>query len=166
MYPSRVLRPATPALYLPVNHGIFDSYLQLSLGVALHTFRPLYYYRNVATELMGLVYGKYGGRSDKFPPGVASYDKGFCPHVSYDEFKMATESELKPMCMHENTMVFMFESSTVFTLTDYAMKHTGKLHEHEPKMWDNLRGQFVNHIPEVNTALRDASLPDMETKRK
>ncbi|TDL16947.1 homogentisate 1,2-dioxygenase [Rickenella mellea] len=135
--------------------------------VASHTFRPPYYHRNAATEFMGLVYGEYGGRSDEFTPGAASYETGFCPHgVSYDEFKMATESELKPMRVHENTMAFMFESSMMFTLTDYAMKRTGKLHEHEPKMWDNLRGQFVNHIPEVNAALKDAGLPEMGVGRK
>ena len=47
---------------------------------------------------MGLVYGVYGGRSDEFKPGSCSYETGFCPHgVSYDEFKLATESDLKPM---------------------------------------------------------------------
>lgn len=29
---------------------------------------------------MGLIYGKYGGRSDEFAPGGASYETGFCPH--------------------------------------------------------------------------------------
>lgn len=54
---------------------------------------------------MGLLYGVYGGRSDAFMPGSCSYETGFCPHgVSYDEFKQATESELKPMRVHENTI--------------------------------------------------------------
>lgn len=54
---------------------------------------------------MGLVYGLYGGRSDEFAPGACSYETGFCPHgVSYDEFKAATEMELKPMRVHEGTM--------------------------------------------------------------
>jgi homogentisate 1,2-dioxygenase len=29
---------------------------------------------------MGLLYGVYGGRSDGFQPGGASYETGFCPH--------------------------------------------------------------------------------------
>jgi homogentisate 1,2-dioxygenase len=29
---------------------------------------------------MGLLYGEYGGRSDGFQPGGASYETGFCPH--------------------------------------------------------------------------------------
>ncbi|KDQ59299.1 hypothetical protein JAAARDRAFT_127432 [Jaapia argillacea MUCL 33604] len=130
--------------------------------VATGTFRPPYYHRNVATEFMGLIYGDYGGRSDEFAPGGASYETGFCPHgVSYDEFKGATEAELKPMRVHEGTIAFMFESSMMFTLTDYAMKRTGKLHEHEPKMWDNLKGQFLNHLDQVNSDLKAAGLPPL-----
>jgi homogentisate 1,2-dioxygenase len=71
----------------------------------------------------------------------------------------------------------MFESSVIFTLTDYAMK-TPKRHgafsdsafcyahlpfslEHEPKMWDNLKGQFMNHLDEVNAELRKAGLKEL-----
>lgn len=73
----------------------------------------------------------------------------------------------------------MFETSMQVTLTDFAMKRTGKLHgerfttriffecistymfpaEHEPKMWDNLKGQFVNHIDQINADLKAAGLP-------
>ena len=44
--------------------------------VASHTYRPPYYHRNVASEFMGLLYGEYGGRSDEFQPGGASYECG------------------------------------------------------------------------------------------
>ncbi|KAG6907052.1 hypothetical protein DXG01_010738 [Tephrocybe rancida] len=80
---------------------------------------------------------------------------GFVPMavVSYDEFKMASEAELKPMRVHEGTIAFMFETSMMLTITDYAMHRSGKLHEHEPKMWDDLKGEFMNHLPEVNASL-------------
>ena len=77
--------------------------------------------------------------------------------VSYDEFKKATEAELPPMRVHEGTLgasakisdsadpslltsmltyvfllAFMFESSMQVTITDYAMKRTGKLHGERP----------------------------------
>jgi homogentisate 1,2-dioxygenase len=29
---------------------------------------------------MGLLYGEYGGRSDGFKPGGASFENGFTPH--------------------------------------------------------------------------------------
>jgi len=132
--------------------------------ISTNTFRPPYYHRNSATEFMGLLYGTYGGRSDGFQPGGASYETGFCPHgVSYDEFKKATEAELKPMRVHEGTIAFMFETSMMLMLTDYAMNRSGKLHEHEPKMWDNLKAQFLNHLPEINADLKAAGLPELGT---
>ncbi|TFK73253.1 homogentisate 1,2-dioxygenase [Pluteus cervinus] len=128
--------------------------------VATGTFRPPYYHRNSSTEFMGMIYGAYGGRSDGFKPGGASFETGFCPHgVSYDEFKKASEMELVPKRVHEGTLVFMFESSMIFTITDYAMNRSGKLHEHEPKMWDNLKAEFNNHLDEVNNNLKAAGLP-------
>ncbi|CDO74970.1 hypothetical protein BN946_scf184945.g42 [Trametes cinnabarina] len=81
--------------------------------------------------------------------------------VSYEEFKKATEAELGPMRVHEGTLAFMFETSMQVTITDYAMKRSGKLHEHEPKMWDDLKGQFVNHIEQVNADLEAAGLPPL-----
>ena len=30
--------------------------------------------------------------------------------------------------------------------------------EHEPKMWDDLKGQFVNHIDQINADLKAAGL--------
>ncbi|KAJ7503555.1 homogentisate 1,2-dioxygenase [Mycena galericulata] len=134
--------------------------------VASNTFRPPYYHRNSSTEFMGLLYGVYGGRSDGFQPGGASYETGFCPHgVSYEEWKKASDADLKPMRIHEGTIAFMFESSMMFTITDYAMKRSGKLHKHEPKMWDNLKGQFINHLDEVNADLRAAGLPELNGRK-
>jgi homogentisate 1,2-dioxygenase len=40
------------------------------------TYRPPYYHRNAASELMGLIYGEYGGRSDAFKPGSISFECG------------------------------------------------------------------------------------------
>jgi len=135
--------------------------------VASDTFRPPYYHRNSSTEFMGLLYGVYGGRSDGFQPGGASYETGFCPHgVSYDEWKKASEADLQPMRISEGTIAFMFESSMMFTMTDFAMKRSGKLHEHEPKMWDNLKANFISHLDEVNADLKAAGLPDLNSRAK
>ena len=69
--------------------------------------------------------------------------------VSYDEFKKASEADLAPLRISEGTigelsqkkneikivvflksiaLAFMFESSMMFTITDYAMNRSGKLH--------------------------------------
>jgi homogentisate 1,2-dioxygenase len=70
----------------------------------------------------------------------------------------------------------------VFTLTDYAMKRSGKLHgqsqalqpsllaastvsaEHKPKMWDDLKGQFMNHLDRVNLDLGATGLLELGKK--
>lgn len=67
--------------------------------VADHTFRPpvrfacviritqkayryglQYFHRNTCSEIIGLVKGEYGGRSEDFVPGGLSYEAGFTPH--------------------------------------------------------------------------------------
>ncbi|CAE6464622.1 unnamed protein product [Rhizoctonia solani] len=131
--------------------------------VASNTYRPPYYHRNAASELMGLIYGNYGGRSDDFAPGGASYECGHVAHgVSYEVFKEATEAELQPMRISEGTIAFMMESSMMFTLTDYAMNRSGKLHVHNPNMWDNLDAQFLKHLDSVDQNLKDHGLSGLK----
>ncbi|KAL4250814.1 homogentisate dioxygenase family protein [Abortiporus biennis] len=130
--------------------------------VSTQTFRPPYYHRNTASELMGLIYGDYEGRSDSFKPGSISYETGFCPHgVSWDVFKAASEGELKPQIVHEGTLAFMFESSMMFGITEYAIK-SSKRHEHEPGMWNDLKNNFVENIKDVNNDLKAAGLPEIK----
>ncbi|KAF8596173.1 Homogentisate 1,2-dioxygenase [Ceratobasidium sp. AG-I] len=131
--------------------------------VASETYRPPYYHRNAASEFMGLIYGNYGGRSDDFAPGGASYECGHVAHgVAYEEFKAASEAELAPMRISEGAIAFMMESSQMFTLTDYAMKRSGKLHVHNPALWDNLDAQFLKHVGSVNKTLKEYGLPELK----
>ncbi|XP_006459014.1 hypothetical protein AGABI2DRAFT_200921 [Agaricus bisporus var. bisporus H97] len=134
--------------------------------VATNTFRPPYYHRNSSTEFMGLIHGVYGGRSDGFQPGGASFETGFCPHgVSYDVWKAASEHPLTPEIVHKGVLAFMFESSMPFTITEYAMNRCGTKHEHEPQMWDNLKAHFMNHLDEINADLKAAKLPLLGSNR-
>jgi homogentisate 1,2-dioxygenase len=103
--------------------------------VASHTYRPPYYHRNAASELMGLIYGEYAGRSDEFQPGGVSFECGFVPHgVAYEEFKAASAEPPPEMRISKDAVAFMMESSRPFTITDWAWT-SNKKHEHEPKMW-------------------------------
>ena len=121
--------------------------------VASHTYRPPYYHRNVASELMGLIYGGYGGRSDSFQPGGVSFECGMVPHgVAYEEFKAASAEPPPEMQISKGAVAFMFESSRPFTITDYAW-NSKKKHEHEPKMWDNLVDNFSTHQKEIEEIL-------------
>ncbi|RDW79986.1 putative homogentisate 1,2-dioxygenase-1 [Coleophoma cylindrospora] len=123
--------------------------------VASHTYRPPYYHRNVASELMGLIYGKYGGRSDAFQPGGVSFECGMVPHgVAYEEFKAASAQPPPEMRLSEGSIAFMFESSKAFTVSDFAWK-SDKKHEHDPKMWDNLVDNFSTHQEEVDKLLKE-----------
>ncbi|KAN0106012.1 putative homogentisate 1,2-dioxygenase [Hyaloscypha variabilis] len=117
--------------------------------VASHTYRPPYYHRNVASELMGLVYGDYGGRSDSFQPGGASFETGLTPHgVAYPEFKAASENVSPVMRISGGALAFMFESSRAFTISDFAW-NSDKLHSHDPNMWNDLVDNFSTHAKEV-----------------
>ena len=67
------------------------------------------------------------------------------PHgVAYEEFKAATEHAPPEMQISKGAIAVMFESSRPFTITEYAWK-SDKLHEHEPKMWDDLIGDDSLH---------------------
>jgi len=117
--------------------------------VASHTYRPPYYHRNVASELMGLIYGEYGGRSDEFLPGGVSFECGMVPHgVAYEEFKAASAAPPPEMQISKGAIAFMFESSRPFTISDYAW-NSKKKHEHDPKMWENLVDNFSTHAEEI-----------------
>src|SRR4051794_28412287 len=96
----------------------------------LFRYRPPYYHRNAASELMGLIYGEYAGRSDEFQPGGVSFECGFVPHgVAYEEFKMASEQPPPEMQISKGAVAFMMGSSRPFTIADWAWK-SEKLHEH------------------------------------
>lgn len=104
---------------------------------------------------MGLIYGEYAGRSDEFQPGGVSFECGFVPHgVAYEEFKAASAQPPPEMRISEGAVAFMMESSRPFTITDWAWT-SGKKHEHEPKMWDNLVDNFSKHGEEVERLLKE-----------
>ncbi|KAJ0309713.1 hypothetical protein Brms1b_009108 [Colletotrichum noveboracense] len=117
--------------------------------VASHTYRPPYYHRNCASELMGLIYGEYGGRSDEFQPGSISFECGFVPHgVAYEQFAAASKEDPPVMQISHGSIAFMFETSRALTITDWAWNSKEK-HEHDPKMWDDLVDNFSNHHIEI-----------------
>jgi len=125
--------------------------------VASHTYRPPYYHRNAASELMGLIYGEYGGRSDEFQPGSISYESGMVPHgVAYEQFKAASENSPPEMRISKGSIAFMAESSRPFTITDWAWS-SDKKHEHEITMWANLVNNFSTHQDEIEEILAKAA---------
>ncbi|GJE85535.1 homogentisate 1,2-dioxygenase [Phanerochaete sordida] len=129
--------------------------------VAEKTFRPPYFHRNTASEILGLVCGDYGGRSDGFVPGALSFETGFCPHgVDNEVFTAASEGELGPRKIQQGALMVMFESSMMMTITEYAMK-SDKRHEHEPGMWNGLDAKFLQYKDEIQADLKAAGLPPL-----
>lgn len=129
-----------------------------------NTFRPPYYHRNMSTEVMGLIYGQYGGSSHVLEPGGLSYEASYMPHgESYTTWKDATTRELKHERIAEDTMAWMMHISVPLLLTDWAIKDNPSLHLSDPQQWNDVRGHFLDHLDEVNEALAAANLPLLGT---
>ncbi|KAI9740605.1 MAG: hypothetical protein M1834_005186 [Cirrosporium novae-zelandiae] len=132
-----------------------------------NSFRPPYYHRNMSTEVMGLIYGKYGGSSHVLEPGGLSYEASFMPHgETYQTWKLATTRELKPERVCEGTIAFMFHISVPFLITQYALTRSGNLHPNPPGQWDDVQPHFLDHLDEINADLAAAGLPVMTDLKK
>ena len=87
--------------------------------VAEHSFRPPWYHRNIMSEFMGLIRGRYDAKEEGFVPGGISLHNMMLPHgpdaAGYDK---ATSVELKPVKL-DDTMAFMFELASRSTSPDF-----------------------------------------------
>ncbi|EME78509.1 uncharacterized protein MYCFIDRAFT_37377 [Pseudocercospora fijiensis CIRAD86] len=125
-----------------------------------NTFRPPYYHRNMSTEVMGLIYGQYGGSSHVLEPGGLSYEASYMPHgESYQTWKESTTKELVPERVAEGTLAWMWHLSAPLLLTRYALEKSGCLHRSDATRWDNVQGHFLDHLAEINADLATAGLP-------
>jgi len=114
--------------------------------VAEHTFRPPWYHRNVMSEFMGLIRGKYDAKEEGFVPGGISLHNMMLPHgPDASGYEKATGSELKPAKL-DDTMAFMFETRFPQHLTRYAAE-TEALQEDYVECWGGLKKRF-NGTPE------------------
>ena len=109
--------------------------------VSENTFRPPYYHRNIMSEFMGLIYGKYDAKEKGFLPGGASLHNCMSPHgPDVETFEKASDTKLKPEYISD-TLAFMFESSNVFQLTPWAF-NTPLLQKNYYKCWKGLKKEF------------------------
>lgn len=106
------------------------------------TFRLPYYHRNCMSEFMGNVYGFYEAKPEGFVPGGSTLHSCMSAHGPDAEafVKSSTASEepfkLKP------SMSFMFESSYIFKLTDFAL-NDADVDQDYVKCWDGLKEEFI-----------------------
>lgn len=102
--------------------------------VAENTFRPPWFHRNVMSEYMGLIHGRYDAKADGFVPGGGSLHNCFSAHgPDAATYEKAIGETLLPV-FQANTLAFMFESRYVFQPTSYAMQ-TAALQTDYDRAW-------------------------------
>jgi homogentisate 1,2-dioxygenase len=89
--------------------------------VAVDTFRPPWFHRNVMSEAMGLIHGAYDAKAEGFAPGGLSLHNLMSGHgPDVDSWKKASGADLKPAKI-ENTLAFMVESCWPYRPTQFAL---------------------------------------------
>ncbi|KAA0153393.1 hypothetical protein FNF27_02835 [Cafeteria roenbergensis] len=85
------------------------------------SFRPPYYHRNVMTEYMGMIYGKYDAKVGFVPGGSSLHSIGSAHGPDAATFKAASTAVLEPE-KFDGGLAFMFETSSFLKLTDFALR--------------------------------------------
>lgn len=94
------------------------------------------------SEFMGNVYGKYEAKPDGFLPGGASLHSCMVSHgPDAATFKRASTEVLAPTRMTDDSMSFMFESTFMFKVTDWAINTVAPDAEYW-KVWEPLQSNF------------------------
>lgn len=106
--------------------------------VAEHTFRPPYFHRNVMSEFMGLIQGKYDAKAGGFEPGGMSIHNRMSAHGPDTESTLAAEEcRLAPQ-RQSDTLAFMFETRWTFQVTEWAME-SALLQKNYDHCWSGLK---------------------------
>ncbi|TPX15604.1 uncharacterized protein E0L32_004302 [Thyridium curvatum] len=116
-------------------------------SVTRNTFRPPYYHRNVSTELMGMICGKWSGSATHLEPGGLTYEPSYMPHgESYERWKSATSEDLQPQRVGDGVMAFMMHISGHVSLTKYALERCSNLQPIQEDLWDDFQPGFLKHL--------------------
>lgn len=111
-------------------------------NVAENTFRPPYYHRNIMSEFMGLITGKYDGKKGGFEPGGASLHSRMSAHgPDKATFDAAIRASEKPHRI-KGTMAFMFETRHMLRVTTQAAKFK-TLEKNYARCWQGLESRFT-----------------------
>ncbi len=111
--------------------------------VADDTFRPPWFHRNVMSEFMGLIAGRYEAREKGFEPGGSSLHNCMAPHGPEPAVHAkASHAELVPTKLAE-TMAFMFESKFILQPTAQAL-NSPHLQQDYLASWAGLQRHFPN----------------------
>ena len=108
--------------------------------VAEHTFRPPYFHRNVMSEFMGMIWGKYDAKVG-FQPGGASLHSCMSAHgPDAPTFAAASAVTLAPH-KFEAGLAFMFETHLLLRLTPWALDAPHRDRDYQ-KCWQGMAKLF------------------------
>ena len=106
------------------------------------TFRPPWFHRNIASEFMGLVHGRYDAKADGFSRGGASLHNSMSGHgPDAETFDKASAADISQAHVITDTMAFMFETRLVWRPTPYALQ-SAELQPDYTRVWENLPKNF------------------------
>ncbi|RFU34184.1 hypothetical protein B7463_g2152, partial [Scytalidium lignicola] len=127
---------------------------------SLNAFRPPYYHRTMATEMMGMVYGKYAGSAKTLEPGALTCDNAYVAHgESYTAWLKGTTAELDPVLQGADSLSFMLHMSSHVGVTKFAMESHKYPKPPAEHFWDDLQGHFLDHTVVMNERLAKAGMP-------
>jgi homogentisate 1,2-dioxygenase len=110
-------------------------------SVAENTFRPPPFHRNVCSEFVGLVQGRYIGKAEGFAPGCASLHNCMSGHgPDNDAFEAGSKAENAPQ-RFTDTLTIIFETQLVIKPTRFALE-TELLERDYYKHWQGLKKNF------------------------
>jgi homogentisate 1,2-dioxygenase len=135
---------------------------------AMNTYRPPYYHRNMGTEILGMLYGKYHGSVRDVQSGCLSVENSYMPHGdAYSAWKEATTKKLEVELVSKDALSFMIHVNSNFGLTKFALERNSAMKQmkgYEGAFWDDLQGEFLNHLKVVNEKLKANGQPEIPTK--
>ena len=110
-------------------------------SVARNTFRPPPFHRNVCSEFVGLVHGKYIGKGEGFSPGCASLHNCMSGHgPDVEAFALGTSAEDEPQYLAD-TMTIVLETQLVIRPTKLALE-SEQLERDYYLHWQGLKKRF------------------------
>jgi homogentisate 1,2-dioxygenase len=105
------------------------------------TFRPPWFHRNIASELMGLIHGVYDAKAEGFVPGGVSLHNSLSAHGPDETtFERASTAELAPQKI-DDTLAFMFETRWPLVPTRQALEARHRQRDYDA-VWAGLTRHF------------------------
>jgi homogentisate 1,2-dioxygenase len=109
--------------------------------VAEDTFRPPWFHRNVMSEFMGLIHGRYDAKADGFVPGGASLHNSMSAHgPDLATFERASAEKLEAKKIVD-TLAFMFETRWPIIPTAHALGARHRQPDYDA-VWQGFKPNF------------------------